>query len=239
MIRYFLILLTLAATLLADGEPRTVKGTLSEVSGKSATVPVGPVPVGVSGIVVHYYDQTHAAILATAVVTASTEGHTTLGLQHYDGLPQPNLPDVKTPPKAGDVVVLGYLYDRVLPIVPNQKSLDYAKEAFPKLHIIHPDLVAVELAKAKEPLPNREILRKTCDKFNLGIVMIMFSDGTDFLDCISWKKVGHSDVAAVDVKDFKQPFFNRFESIPTAFYDFGDYHIADYDKFYRRLEREK
>jgi hypothetical protein len=239
MIRYFLAFFALVSLLTAGAEPKTVAAKLTAVGEKSATVDSGPIPVGVSGIVVHYYDQTHAAIVSSAIVTESGEGQTTLELVKYNGLHQPNLPDVKTKPAVGDIAILGYLYDRVLPIVPNQQSLEHAHDSFPKLHIIHPDLVAAELAKEKSPLPDREILQKTCDKFNLGIVMIMFGDGTDFLDCISWKKVAHSDVAALDPKEFKQPFFHRFEEIPSAFYDWGDYKIHDFDRYYRRLEQEK
>ncbi|WP_456451419.1 plasminogen-binding N-terminal domain-containing protein [Hydrogenimonas sp.] len=239
MIRHLLAFFALAALLMAGAEPRTETGTLESVSGETATVGVGPVPKGVSGIVVHYYDQTHAAIVSSAFVTESGEGRTTLKLVPYRGLRNPNLPNVKTPPQKGDLVILGYLYDRVLPIVPNQKSLEHAHASFPKLHIIHPDIVAAELAKEKSPIPAREIFQNACEKFNLGIVMIMFSDGTDFLDCVSWVKVGHADVAAVDPQEFKQPFFNRFEEIPSPFYDWSEHKIENFDRFYKRLESEK
>ncbi len=233
----FFLLASLIA--LYAAEPRSVTGTLTSATTTSGTVDIGSVPIGVSGIVVHAYDRSHRAIVATAIVQGSEGGRTTVELRPYRGLRQPNLPDVKTPPQKGDTVVLGYLYDRVLPIVPNQKSFDLAHRSFPKLHIVHPDLIAAELAKAKTPIPDREILQKSCDKFNLGLVMIMLADGTDFLDCQSWTKVGHSDIAAVDVTHFKQPFFNRFEEIPSPFYDWSDHTIADYDNFYRKLEQRR
>ncbi|WP_457597655.1 plasminogen-binding N-terminal domain-containing protein [Hydrogenimonas sp.] len=235
MIRIFAIFLA-AAALLAAAEPRSVTATLTAVTNQSATADAGPLPKGVSGIVLHHYDQTHAAIVATVFVTSSGRGSSTLKLLPYQGLHNPNLPNVKTRPQEGDTVILGYLYDRVLPIVPNQKSFELARRSFPKLHIIHPDLVAAELAKEKSPIPTREIFQRTCEKFNLGIVMILFSDGTDFIDCVSWQKVGHADVAAVDPKDFKQPFFNRFEEIPSPFYDWGEHKIENFDRFYKEME---
>jgi hypothetical protein len=234
-----MILLTFTALLFAAAEPRSVTTTISAIEGDAATVPVGDIPTGVSGIVLHHYDQTHAAIVASVSVIASDHGSTRLKLLPFKGLAHPKLPDIKTKPQKGDTVILGYLYDRVLPIVPNQLSLEHARESFPRLHIIHPDLVAAELAKEKSPMPSKEILQKSCEKFNLGIVMIMFSDGTDFLDCISWVQVGHADVTAVEPEKFKQPFFNRFGEIPTAFYDWGEYHIENFDRYYRKLEREK
>jgi len=239
MIRFFLTIFSLAALLAAAGEPHTETGKLTEVTGQSAVVDVGPLPSGVSGIVLHHYDQTHAAIVASVFVTRSGEGSTTLRLLPFRGLHNPNLPTVKTPPQKGDTVILGYLYDRVLPIVPNQKSLERARASFKKLQIIHPDLVAAELAKAKSPLPTKALLQRTCEKFDLGIVMIMFSDGTDFLDCISWEKVGHAEIAAADPKDFKQPFFNRFEKIPAPFYDWSEHKIENFDRFYKKLESKQ
>ncbi|WP_201352496.1 plasminogen-binding N-terminal domain-containing protein [Hydrogenimonas urashimensis] len=240
MIRTLLFLfLACTLSLMAAGEPRTVTAALENVKDDSATVPVGNIPVGVSGIVIHAYDQTHKAILASVIVTAGDKNSATLKLLPYRGLRQPNLPTIKTKPQNGDMVILGYLYDRALPIVPNQKSLEKAKESFPKLHLIHPDLFAAELAKDKSPLPSKKHFKRICEKMHLGIVMFMFKDGTDFIDCVSWVKVGDAHVTSVDANHFKQPFFNRFEEIPSPFYDWTEYKIGDFDRFYRKMESEK
>ena len=239
MIRYMFVCFVLVTALTAGGEPRTVTTTLENVKGDRATVSVGDIPVGVSGIVIHAYDQTHKAIVASVVVTERGETTTTLKLLPYKGLEQPNLPTIKTEAQNGDTVILGYLYDHVLPIVPNQKSFEIAKESFPKLRLIHPDIFAAELAKDKSPLPYKDHFQKMCEKMHLGIVMFMFKDGTDFIDCVSWVKVGESTVTSVDADQFKQPFFNRFEEIPTAFYDWTEYKVHDFDRFYKKLEKEK
>lgn len=225
--------------LMAAGEPRSVTTTLEKIQGDTGIVAAGGIPVGVSGIVIHAYDQTHKAIVASVAVTESSENASTLRLLPYRGLVQPNLPTIKTKPQNGDTVILGYLYDRALPIVPNQKSLEKATKSFPKLRLIHPDLFAAELAKDKSPLPTKEHFQKMCEKMHLGIVIFMFADGTDFIDCISWVKVGSSDVTSVEADHFKQPFFNRFEEIPTAFYDLGEYKIHNFDRFYKKMEHRK
>ncbi|WP_353661891.1 plasminogen-binding N-terminal domain-containing protein [Hydrogenimonas sp. SS33] len=234
-----LFLISLAAGTLFAAEPRSETGTLQQVSGKTGTVDLKNIPAGVSGIVIHTYNPTHKAIVASAVVTRSDAAQTSIKLLPYTGLKQPNLPSVKTPPRQGDTVILGYLYDRVLPIVPNRKSFDKARKSFSKLHIIHPDLMAAELAKDKSPIPDKEHFQRMCDKFALGIVMFMYADGTDFLDCKSWQKVAHVDVASVEPKKFKQPFYNRFEEIPSPFYDWTEHKIDDFDRFYKRLEQQK
>ena len=237
-IRLLLTILTMAASLTAQ-EPRTERGTLIHVEGHSAEVALAGIPEGVSGIVVHSYDATHKAIVASVFVTGSKGNFTKLKLVPYRGLRQPNLPTIKTAPQNGDLVILGYLYDRVLPVVPNEKSFVLAKRSFPKLRLIHPDLMAAELAKDKSPIPTKEHFQRMCEKFSLGLVLLMFHDGTDFVDCISWKKVGHADVASVDPKHFKQPFYNRFEEIPSPFYDWSEHKIENFDAFYKSLEKRK
>ena len=238
--RYLLSLLLFFTTLLSAGNgPRSVTATLADVRTNSAVAQGVHLPVGVSGIVVHHYDRTHAAIVSSAFVTSDTQKGSALKLVPYRGLHQPNLPTVKTPPADGDTVILGYLYDRVAPIVPNEKSFELARKTFRNLTLIHPDLVAAELAKDKTPIPDKAHLQRACEKFSLGLVMFMFSDGTDFIDCVSWKRVAHSDTASVDTKNFKQPFYNRFEEIPAPIYSFGEHKIADFDRFYKKMESQR
>ncbi|BDY12661.1 plasminogen-binding N-terminal domain-containing protein [Hydrogenimonas cancrithermarum] len=238
MIRLFLSFLLFVLTLGAAEGPRSVTATLQNVDKEYATIDIGNLPIGASGIVIHRYNDSHRAIVASAAITASDASGTKIHLLPYHGLVQPKLPTIKTKPQNGDTVILGYLYDRVLPIVPNQKSLEKAKAEFPHLTLVHPDLFAAELSKVKEPLPRKRHFRRMCEKMHLGLVMFMFQDGTDFIDCISWKKVGHADVASVDEKEFKAPFFHRFESIPSAFFDWSDYTMNDFDRYYKKVEKK-
>ena len=238
-IRLLFTLLLLCVSAWSAEAPKTRTGALTAVNGQTAVCDIGDVPAGVSGIVIHRYDDRHAAIVASVIVQSADAKSATLRLLPYEGLRQPNLPTIKTKPQVGDKVILGYLYDRVLPIVPNQVSFEKAKKSFPRLSLIHPDIVAAELAKEKSPLPDRAVLSRTCEKFSLGIIMIMFKDGTDFLDCISWKKLASSPVTSENPDHFKQPFFHRFDTIPTAIYDWGDYTLKTFDDYYRKLEKSE
>jgi hypothetical protein len=238
MIHLFLSFLFFALTANAAEGPRGITATLQNVDKEYAEIGVGNLPVGASGIVIHRYDDKHRAIVASAVITACDANGTTIRLLPYRGLEQPRLPTIKTKPQNGDTLVIGYLYDRVLPIVPNQKSLEKAKADFPNLTLIHPDLFAAELSRIKEPLPRKRHFQRMCEKMHLGLVMFMFQDGTDFVDCVSWEKVGHADIASVDEKKFKTPFFHRFESIPSALFDWGDYTMNDFDRYYKKVEKK-
>ena len=236
ILRIFLSVLICTGLLTASEKPQARTGTLSKVADGKAVTDIADVPIGVSGIVIHSYDENHRAIIASVIVTGTASDGTQLKVLPYRGLTQPKLPTVKTPPTVGDKVILGYLYDRVLPIVPNEKTYVKAKASFPSLHFVHPDLMAAELAKDKSPIPEKIHFQHMCEKFHLGIVMFMFSDGTDFLDCVSWSKVAHNPAASIDAKHFDQPFYNRFKQIPSPFYDWGEHKINDFDRFYKRLE---
>jgi len=238
MLRTFLSLFILFLSILsADVIPSRTVTTLQEVSKNKGIVAAGNLTEGISGIVIRRFDEKHEAIIATAVLTSSTEKRSEVELKPFTQLSQHKLPTVKAEPESGDKVVLGYLYDRVLPIVPNGVSFQKAKESFSGLTLIHPDLFAVELASERDALPHRNNFRKMCEKQHIGLVMFMFKDGTDFIDCISWKRVAKSDVTAVS-DELSAPFYNRFGTIEPPFYDFSSYELKDFDKFYKRVEGE-
>ncbi len=238
MLRTLLSLFILTITLLNGGVlPQKVETALEKVSKKEGVIPVGNLKEGTSGIVIHSFDKKHEAIVAAAVVTKSDESGSKIMFLPFKELSQHKLPTIMVKPAAGDKLLLGYLYDRVLPIVPNAASFKKAKESFSELTLVHPDLFAVELASERDALPHKNNFQKICTKLHLGIVMFMYKDGTSFVDCKSWKRVGWSEVAAAD-GELVAPFFNRFGEIEPPFYDFSDYKLKDFDRFYKKVEGE-
>ncbi len=238
MLRMFLSLfIAFSSILSAAVVPSQTVTTLQEVSKKGGVVAAANLPEGMSGAVIRRFDEIHAAVIAAAVVKKSTNESSEVEFRPFRLLPQHKLPTVKAEPKSGDRIILGYLYDRVLPIVPNGRSFQKAKESFGELTLIHPDLFAVELASDRDALPHRNNFQKMCRKQHIGLVMFMFKDGTDFIDCISWKRVAKSDVTAVS-DELTAPFYNRFGEIEPPFYDFSSYELKDFDKFYKKVEGE-
>ncbi|WP_457593301.1 plasminogen-binding N-terminal domain-containing protein [Hydrogenimonas sp.] len=238
MLRLFLVFLTFfAATLFAGTLPSQTAATLLETTGKEGVVNIGNLPKGMSGIVIHSFDDNHEAIVALATVTESEAGRSKVRFSPFTALSNPKLPTLKAEPQSGDRVILGYLYDRVLPIVPNGRSLKKAKESFGDLDFVHPDLFAVELASERDALPHRNNFQKICTKLHLGLVMFMFKEGTDFIDCVSWEKVAQSETGAAE-GELTPPFYNRFGEIEPPFYDFSDYKLKNFDKFYKQVEKE-
>ncbi len=238
MARYFLAFLIFFKMVTNAGTlPSQTTATLQETTKKEGFVTTGNLPEGMSGIVIRQFDDRHEAIIAVAVVKRAEENRSKVEFFPFTALFQPNLPTIKAKPESGDKVVFGYLYDRVLPITPNVESYKKAKNSFKDLVLIHPDLFAVELAGDRDALPHKNNFQKMCRKQHIGLVMFMFKDGSDFIDCISWKRVAHSEVKASDGK-VESPFYNRFGEIEPHFYDFSSYKLENFDKFYKQVEKE-
>ncbi|MCF6201440.1 MAG: plasminogen-binding N-terminal domain-containing protein [Hydrogenimonas sp.] len=234
----FSIFFLFSAYLFAGSQiPTPVAAKLKQASAKKGVIEATNLTAGMSGIVIRRFDKSHEAIIATAVVTSIDQNGSTVEFRPFKALSQHKLPSIKSRPKAGDIVVLGYLYDRILPIVPNLASYKKAKESLAELTLIHPDLFAVELASERDALPHKNNFQKACTKFHLGLVMFMYKDGSSFIDCISWKRVAKSDLKAAE-GELIAPFYNRFGEIEPPFYDFSSYKLKDFDKFYKKVERE-
>jgi len=222
----------------ASNFPKSVTATIDSIEKSKATISQGDITPGMSGIVIHEYDETHKTIVATALVQSSNKSQTTLLLSKFDGLQNEKLPNIKTKPQKGDLVLLGQLYNRVLPIVPNQATLQNIKEKFANFMIIHPDIFATELSKDKKPLPEVKDFQNICKKMNIGLVMFVFKDGSDFIDCNSWKKIYHTDMGYIKDKTVK-PFYNRIGKIPESIFDWSNYALGNFDEYYKKLEKRR
>ncbi|BCD67478.1 plasminogen-binding N-terminal domain-containing protein [Nitratiruptor sp. YY09-18] len=206
--------------------------TITNAYKSKATIQRVNLPLGTSGIVIHDYDSMHSSIVARAILVAPD----TIKFEVFDALAQEALPTPLTKPQTGDRVILGYLYDRATIIAPNLKSYqEVANQVDEK--IIHPDLFATELSKAKDPAPDYNDFKNFCNKFALAKLYIVQKNQTDIVDCYSFKKIGTLPMRA-EGKNVKLPFYNRLKKIQTSLFDFfGGSEIQNYFDYYKKLER--
>ncbi len=222
----FLLLLIVPIALMA-----ATTSTIVSTNATSAKIRSVDLPAGTSGIVVHDYDGTHRSIVARAILVAPD----TIRFEVFDALAQDAFPKPLTKPKAGDKVILSYLYDRALIIAPNlQTYQEIAAQTHDKL--LHPDLFVAELAKRGHKMPQREDFKDFCNRYALAKLYIARKSGTDVVDCYSFKKVGSLDVRASG-KETKLPFYNRFRRIPGSLFDFFSNDEYNYFDYYKKLER--
>ncbi len=187
-------------------------------------------PPGTSGIVIHHYDKEHASIVARAILEKSDQIRFTI----FDALAQDALPTPKTLPQPGDEVILGYLYDRATIIAPNLTTYQQIANKLNE-ELLHPDLFATELSKAKHPAPTYADFKNFCNKYALAKIYLALKDEVAIVDCYSFKKVGSLPLQTSD-KSIKLPFYSRLDEIESSIFDFfGKKEIDNYYSYYKKL----
>ncbi len=229
-------LASLASTLLFAGfDPSVYQTTLQDVTPKGATVPDRDISVGSSGIVLHAFDDRHRTIIATAVVTSKKDGKLTLRFHKFDRLHQSALPEYKIAPQKGDIVILNYLYNRVLPIVPDAGHYQSFVTSHRSFEILHPDLFASALYFDHQPQPTRENFRESCVQNDLGLLYFAVGNEGHFVDCNSFKIVASEPLESpVDTQKAQKPFYSRVPEIKNRLGGImGGESIGDYNLYYK------
>ena len=179
----------------------------------------------------HYFDKEHSTIVARAELIEKDK----IAFRVFDALKQPNLPTPNIAPRAGDKVILNYLYDRGLIIAPNFKTYENIVKKHPKIEWMHPDLFAAELSKSNNPAPTKEDFKNFCNRYAVGILYFAIKNRGYFVDCYSLKSV-ESENITVDRTKIKLPFYSRLKEIESGWFSFyGASEIKDYDNYYTNL----
>jgi len=162
---------------------------------------------GVSGIVVHYYNDKHSAIVATVVAIGGNK----VQIVDANYVQNPKLPDIATPVSIGDKVVMGYLYNRSLLIAPNQATYDDVTSIYPTIDFVNPDLLAFSMMREGLDMPTKKSIQEYCNQNAIGLVYIVTADMGYFIDVNSFQILS---VEPVDSSgDRMLPFFMRLERI--------------------------
>ena len=119
---------------------------ISVESDGTATIVDSPeILIGSSGVVLHKFD-TDSSIIARVSVVSKNAGFAKVRFEVFDLLEQKALPLPGIAPASGDIVVLNYLYNRSLIVVPHKEIYEEVLGAFPNMIFIHPDLVGAYLS---------------------------------------------------------------------------------------------
>lgn len=162
---------------------------------------------GVSGIVVHRYNDRHSAIIA-AVVSLGGDKAQVVNASYVQNT---RLPDIATTIEVGDTVVMGYLYNRSLLIAPNEATYKEVLEIYPNIDFVNPDLLAFQMMREGRNMPTKQSIQEYCNQNAIGLVYIVTADMGYFLDVNSFDIL---NVEPIDSSgDRVLPFFMRLERI--------------------------
>lgn len=234
MKRIFLALLLGFSTLFAaDFRLNEYAAQIESIEGAEAIIEDSPdIAIGSSGVVVHTFG-VDESIIARASVVAKNGTTARVRFEVFDLLAQSAFPLPGVAPAKGDIVLLNYLYDRSLIVVPNKEIYQDVIKAFPNMTFIHPDIVGAYLSYEYKPNPSRDDFRKMCAQSAAGLIFIGLDGKGVFADCQSFKVLKEFKTGSVEY--YQLPFYTRVRDIDTVFWKLDGEHINNYDAYYDHL----
>jgi hypothetical protein len=190
--------------------------------------------VGSSGVVIHSFDQSHKTIVATVEVVEKKDAKALLKYKNFTALKQNALPDYKITPTEGDTVILNYLYDRAMAIVPNAETLQSVTNRFSSIDWVHPDIFGSKLAIDYTPIPSKKEFQEECSQNSFSLLFFAIEDKGYFVDCNTFKVLSSADITNQETKPTIKPFYTRvYKEIKNRV--FGTGNIGDYATYYKTL----
>jgi|GEM_PF-124079 len=162
---------------------------------------------GVSGVIVHRYNDYHSAIIAAVVSLGGNKAK----VVQASYVQNTRLPDIATKIQVKDVAVMGYLYNRSLLIAPNEAAYRNVLEIYPNIDFVNPDLLAFQMMRERKTMPTQKSIQEYCNQNAIGLVYIVTADMGYFIDVNSFEIL---NVEPIDSSGERiLPFFMRLERI--------------------------
>ena len=204
---------TLFSPLFAGFFPQEVHTSVKSVQGENILLAKRFPHTGMSGVVIHNYGNSLKAI-TSHIAQVSSSGQSKLISAYV--IEHEALPGIKTPVKAGDKVIGGYLYKNVMVLAPNADTYAKVTKSYRKKWI-HPDLYAIYLSTLGEDKPTKENLLHFAKKYQVGLVYIVRKDAAVLMDPISGKIIAKKAVSNLPVSG-QFPFYMRFEKLESGWF---------------------
>lgn len=185
-----------------------------------------------SGVVLQRF-QNSQSIIARASVIAKKDGLAKLQFSVFSALKQDALPLPNVLPKAGDGVILNFLYDRGLVIAPDEQTYNQLVKEFPQIYFTHIDIFGAQLIRSATLSPKRSDFRRFCDDNAVGILVIALENQAEIVDCQNFNKL--YEVPIAKTTSIQIPFYSRIGGYKSNFFDFNSQKIGNYYKYYNSL----
>jgi len=215
------LLLISLTKLFAGFYPTTTNTKVTAVNGNRISLQ-SPLGVnGMSGVVVHRFDERFKAIVG---YITQTDGNMATKID-ATAIIHTSLPSVKNKIRVGDSVIGGYLYDNVLLLSPNEKTYADIVRKDSK-NWIHPDIYAAFLSKNSLGTPNKENLALFAKQYQVGLIYIVKRDHAILYDPISQSVIGKRVRNSTPTKA-QYPFYMRLNTIKSGMFSTvsgGDYY---------------
>lgn len=218
----------LAENKLAKLEFKPFATKIQNVSKDEATIPVGNLRVGQSGIIEHTYENGKSLIVANGYVVSSNANSSTLKITPFLDLKQNAIPTSNRVAISGDRIIMNYLYDASLIIAPSQDAFTSTRKKFTKNNFLHSDLFAVKLKAEGEPLPSKQTIQDFARAQNIGTLFFVIRNDIYVVDTKTFAILSKENISYNYIDDKKMPFYTRVEKIEeSAFKNFFSLDFLD------------
>ena len=190
--------------------------------------------VGASGIVSHTFDAKTKSIIARVDVIQKDGTKAILKVSKFDMLAQGAFPDTGIKPSTGDDVVINYLYDRALIVVPNQAVFNQVTKEYKGITWVHPDILAAYLAKLYRPNPDKKVLQQMCYQNAASVIFFGIDGKGSFVDCHNFNILQTIKIPSGGENEL--PFYSRISKhIDSSWFTWDSSKIGDYTTYYSNL----
>ncbi len=221
--RKLALIALLSLPLFAGFFPQTTHTSIKSVQGNTVMLNSKFPANGMSGVIIHTYNNGLTAITSRLIQTSS-DGEASLLPE--DSIHHDELPTIKTPVQQGDKVIGGYLYDNVLVLAPDADTYANIIKSYNKTWI-HPDLFALYLSVQGDDKVTKENLAAFASKYQIGLIYIVRKNSAVLLDPISGKIVSKKSMSNLPAQG-QLPFYMRFDKLTSGW--FGSDVVGNYYK---------
>ncbi len=235
----FTLLTLLSVTLFAQVDFSPYKTDILSLEKDTVSIKGSAnIALGATGVIIHSFDESHQTIIANVEVIKREGDTLRLKVSSFNAIPQEALPTYNIAPKIGDSVILNFLYNRAMAIVPDEETYKLVTKSYKTFTWIHPDIFATKLAKSYNPTPTREIFQEECIAQNVGLLLFAIKGKGHFVDCHSFKTI--NTIPLPEASSVKLPFYSRLAAIKGRIFGlFGGKGVINYDSFYSKLLEDK
>ena len=171
--------------------------------------------VGQSGFILAH-KQDYNVIIANAQIQSISENVAIAKYAPFESITQRYLPTPRAEPLEGDEAVFGSFYDKSIAIAPDQENYNQILSLKSKVYFMHIDLFGAFLAKDGINDPKPKHFKTFCNRYNIGLIHILASNGLNVLDCQSFEILDVITYQKPTLESTQAPFFSRIVDINTG-----------------------
>jgi len=214
-----------------------IQTTIDDINANSAKAIAKEAKVGMSGVIIHTFENSQSAIIAKAtVLEKKPSGELTLSVETYTPTAQKTLPYGEKSAVTGDKLILGYAYNRAMIIAESSEAFQKIKN-MKQQEWVHPDLFATELSTSAQGTPTKDAFTLFCQVNTIGLVYFHINDNLHTVDCSTFNILESENFSSSSESKMK-PFYNRIGEIHTSWlgwFSLGSTQISDYTEHFNSL----